>query len=392
MLLPKTYDPIAEKPKPGFLEKAGSWYFRRLAQRNARPSIAVREIQDSVLSGQLRRTTLYACLWAFLAGAITTVPAVYLQVLHDGDEWLPRILWMLIPTALMTAVEFIVIFIFTMRAVYDVAGATGTGSSDLDRPMFLNPDSMGELLARAALEIPDPVYRFMGIDPMRMVPKTTLLIVGILYKVKIVATNALAKLILTRFLGNTILRMSVAYISVVITGLWNAIVVLRVMRECRLRLSGSLLARYLAEEVLTSERLGKMSETARIGALRVVANAVVLTQNYHPNMLVLLTRLSQVLGIQEAGDYDDWEKLMDTLARVSESEREFLRDLLAVASAFDGRLSSLEKLYLPMAFQDRSEYYFARIQTLTGLMRKGRIQAAVGHTFHDFGSESVASI
>lgn len=392
MILPKTYDPTVEKPQPGALEKAGAWYFRRLAQGKNRPSTAVQEIKDKELSSRLRKATLYAGFWAFMAGAITTVPAVYLQVLHDGDGWLSRILWMLIPTAVMTAIEFFVLFIVTMRAVFDVAGATGTGSSELDRPMFLNADSMGELLARAALEIPDPVYQFMGVDPMKLVPRTTLILVGIIYKVKIVVTNALAKLILTRFVGNTVMRLSVAYISVVITGIWNAIVVIRVMRECRLRLSGNLLARYLSEEILTKERLENMSETARIGALRVVANAVVLTQNYHPNMLVLLIRLSEVLGIDAAGDYDDWDKLLDTLARVSESEREFLRDLLATASAFDGRLSSLERLYLPMAFQDRSAYYFKRIRTLTGLMRRGLIQAAVQHTFHDFASESDASI
>lgn len=392
MILPKTYDPAVEKPEPGVLERAGAWYFRRLAARKSRPSVAAKELSDEALAGRLRRATWLACFWAFLAGAVTTVPAVYLQLLHDGDGWLSRLLWMLVPTALFTGVEFVGLFVFTMRAVYDVATATGTGSSDLERPMFLKSDSMGELLARAALEIPDPVYRFMGIDPMRLVPQTTLIIVGILYKLKIVATNALAKLVLTRFVGNTIMRMSVAYISVFITGLWNAIVVLRVMRECRLRLAGSVLARFLAEEILTPERMGKMSETARIGAIRVVANAVVLTQNYHPNMLVLLIRLSEVLGIHEAGDYDDWEKLLDTFARVSESEREFLRDLLAIASAFDGKLSGLEKLYLPMAFQDRSEYYFRRIRTLTSLMRKGKLQAAMGHTFHDFVSDSAASI
>lgn len=391
-MLPKSYDLSAEKAAPGLLEKAGTWYFRRLSSRYFKPSIAPRDLKDDELSGRLTRATWTAAFWAFMAGAVTTVPAVYLQVLHDADDWLPRILWMLVPTAVMTGIEFAILFVVTMRAVYSVASAAGTGSSELDRPLFLNADSMGELLSRAALEIPDPVYKFLGIDPMRLVPRTTLLVVGILYKLKIVATNAVAKLVLTRFVGNTILRMSVAYISVIITGLWNVVVVLRVMRECKLRLAGSVLARYLADEVLTRERLLSMSESSRLAAFRVVANAVVLTQNYHPNMLVLLIRLGEILEIREAADYDDWDKLMEALALASPSEREFLRDLMAVAAAFDGKLSSFEKLYLPMAFQDRTQYYFERIRTLTRLMRAGRIQAAAAHAFQDFRTDSASSI
>ena len=380
----KKYTLGLDRPAPGILERLGAKAFRSFASRRMlhRPTPS-----DDVLVKELRVITWIGAFLAFAAGSLTTVPAVYLQVIHDGDPFAERMFWMFVPTIVMTGVEFALLFYTTVWCVVRVAEETGHGPDELDRPLFLGSDSLPNLLSRAALEIPDPVYQFLGIDPTKLVPQKTLLIIGIIYKIKVMATNALVKLVLMRFLGNTVMRMSVAYIAVVITGIWNSIVLWRVLRETRLRLSGHMLVRFLTTEIITPERIHSMPPLAREATVRAVANAVVLTQNYHPNMLLLLVRLCEITGIDSPGDYDEWDRFVEILGQLEPEDREFQLDLLSIAAAFDGKLSKFERNYLPQAFGPQTDWYMNRIRVLSRLMVQGRIRAAISHCFEDFNTD-----
>jgi hypothetical protein len=229
------------------------------------------------------------------------------------------------------------------------------------------------LLSRAALEIPDPVRHVMGIDPFQKVSRTKLVIFGILYKIKVLLTNVLAKLILRRILGKSFLRVGIDFVSVPITGLWNAIVIYKVSREARLRLFGNLLARHLIEIELTEDKLKKLSSLARLCCLQAVGNSIVLTQNYHPNMIVLILRLLEVIQYKGSQRLDDWNDFVQNCRDLSAKERYFVMDLLSIAAAFDGNISHLEKTRLGDVFQEHTEIYFRRIFRLKNLMYSGRL-------------------
>ena len=79
--------------------------------------------------------------------------------------------------------------------------------------------------------------------------------------------------------------------------------------------------------------MGSLSVQAREGAVRAVATMMVLAQNYHPNMLILLTRISATFDMDNHADYDDWDNFLKILNTVEEHERYFLFDLLCVATA-----------------------------------------------------------
>ncbi|MBL8022033.1 MAG: hypothetical protein JNM27_20325 [Leptospirales bacterium] len=382
----RKYDLSHHRPAPGFLERAGTWYFRRLHRKTAHSATDYVHTSDAELAAYIRKITIWTSLGAFAAGAITTMVAVYIQELYSHVPLLERIAWIAGSTIITTAIEFVILFDITVRAVHKIARFTG--QRELDQPILLNRDSISNLLARAALEISDPVYHFIGIDPTRLVKTRRLIIIGIFYKLKIMATNALAKLILMRFLGNSVMRVSVAYVAVILTGIWNVVVLWRVIREARLRLVGSLLAQTLANEILTGEQLASLSPAGRIGCVRAVATAVVLTQNYHPNMLILLVKLCELLGIESPDDYDDWERFVLTLNQVSKREREFMLDLLSVSAAFDGKLSKLERVYLPVAFGEHAPHYMERIRKLTNHVLRGELNEARRHCFADFATNS----
>jgi hypothetical protein len=50
--------------------------------------------------------------------------------------------------------------------------------------------------------------------------------------------------------------------------------------------------------------------------------------------------------------------------------------LLCVASAFDGKLSRLEKYHLPQAYQELTNVYMNRSQKLTKMLISGQLHAA----------------
>ena len=128
--------------------------------------------------------------------------------------------------------------------------------------------------------------------------------------------------------------------------------------------------------MLKNKQLDQLSPEAEIGCMRAIGNAVVMTQNYHPNMILLLLEFQQLLNLSEENKYDDWNTFLQTLKDVTESERYFLLDLFTVSVAFDGRVSKLEQENLKAAYGNDYELYHPRLIKLTEHLKAGRLNAA----------------
>ena len=161
-------------------------------------------------------------------------------------------------------------------------------------------------------------------------------------------------------------------------------VIKKVVHEARLRLFGFALAHQIADNVVKDGLLEQLSPMARTGCLRAIGNAVVMTQNYHPNMIVLLMRFQLVLQINEGNKYDDWDMFLDTLKNVSEKERYFLLDLFTVSAAFDGKLSQLEEDNLRAAYESDYNLYYPRLRRLTACLHQGRLNESLALCKLDF--------
>ncbi len=366
---------------PGFLEKIGVHYYRRLAEKaglREAPPPRIEDLPgDDLLEQQARQITTDNALIALALGAVTTMVTVWVEV-----EYAPRLeswdYWLLQGgvTAVMLALEFLTLFWTSLRSVHSLARLTGHDRVEGD-PLLPGDDTVANILARAALEVPDPVVRYLGVDPLKYISKSKLLLIGLLYKAKVVLTSVAAKFLLRRALGRSGLRVYAPWVAVPITAFWDAWVIYKVVCEARLRLFGHRLAQYLANEILTPELFDHLSPLAREGAVRAVATTMVLTENYHPNMLILLVQISAAVGIlEDRKDYDDWEEFKQLLAEVSAKERNFLLDLVAVSAAFDGKLSRREKQLLPEAFGEHAPVYLERIETLKDHLVNGRLHAA----------------
>ena len=368
-----------EEP-PGFLERAGVQYYRRLAVSRQPARTGHARIDDlpadAILQSKTRTVAVWAALLAALLGAASSAVPVWFQFRfeHQLDAGAFYSAWLGI-TLICTLIEFVALFWSSLWAVHRIAALTGHQPEE-DDPYLPGDDAIPNLLARAALELPDPVVRYLGVDPMKYISKPKLLIVGFLYKAKIILTTVAAKFILQRLGGKVVSRLGLAWVSVPVAAIWNAIVMVQVVQEARLRLYGHRLAYYLVEEVMTDAFLAQLSPLAREGAIRAISTMMVMTQSYHPNMLILLYQFSRDLKIQDQNDYDDWSRFLEVLQQVKPDERFFLLDVLSVAAAFDGHLSQLEKQQLPLAFGAHTLDYMDRIRRLRDCMVSGQIHAA----------------
>ena len=321
--------------------------------------------------------THFAAIIAFGIGALTTVVSVWFEWSYAGrmDNFIYYGSYLLLIAA-MLAIETTVLFWLGLRTVHRLACLTGHHGADED--LFLTEaDTVPNMLARAALEVPDPVIHYLGIDPLKHVPKTKLLFIGLLYKAKVLLSNLLVKFVFVRIFGKGSSRLGFSWVAIPVTGIWDAIVMYKVAREARLRLFGNRLAWHIADDIMQPEFIAQLSAKAREGAIRAVATMMVLSQNHHPNMLVLLIKLCTAFEIEDDCEYDNWTDFLTLLNNeVSAPERYFILDLLSVSAAFDGHLSRLERYHLPQAFGEYTEIYMLRIEELKQALLNGRLHKA----------------
>lgn len=376
--------PAAPDARPGWMERIGRRYFEQIAaQQRDRPELHLGAIetvsaeQERRLAARGRRETWLAMGVALVAGAISAWGSVWVGIATEAQGFWWNYFWIGLVTAVLSAIEFAVLFWLSLWLVARQAVLSGADSQAAD-PVYRN-DRVSGLLARAALEIPDPVMHILGIDPLERVSRQRLWLVGLIYKLKIALSNVVARIVLTRLLGRYVLRVSVAYVAVPITGLWNAWVTYKVARDARLRLNGQAVVAGVKRQLAAREARAPLSPLARLAALQAAGNVVVLTQNYHPNMLLLLLALLDELGApppREVPRLDDWGSLLQNLAALPPDERRLVLNLLSVAAALDGTFSDLERRELDEAFGAEARHYYARIVRLRDALSDSRLIAA----------------
>ena len=367
--------------KLSLLERFGLYYlnfFKRIDNDKN-----VFNYTDEQLTNKVNKVTLKGIVLSCIVGIVCVFPTVWVDVYFAEKSFLVHYGLVAVVTLINIAIELYLLFIIALKAVYEVSEVINLQAteSEFERDGLF---SVKNILARTALELPDPELKIMGIDPFKRISKKNLLVLGLLYKAKIFITNVILKYALIFIVGKTIFGVSILYEAVLVECFWNSVVIRKVIREARLRLFGFALANEIGKNVLNDKCLDELSTTARKGCLRAIGNAVVMAQNYHPNMIVLLIRFQQILKINEPDKYDDWNLFLETLQQVSEKERNFLLDLFTVSAAFDGKLSALETESLVAAYGKDYAIYKPRLLKLTDELINGKLNAALAECKLDF--------
>jgi len=369
------------KAKPSRLERFGLFYldlFKRLDTNHS-----VFDLTDAQITKRTKRITWKGIILSSIVGIVCVFPTVWVDVYFENKPWYVHYGWVTVVTILSIVIEFYLLFIIALKAVYQVSKIINIHATEdelVENELF----SVKNILARAALELPDPELKILGIDPFKRVNKKNLLVLGLLYKAKILLTNLVSKYALRLISDKTIFGVSILYEALFVEAFWNGVVIVRVIKEARLRLFGFALANKIALETLNENDLQQLSPLAKVGCLRAIGNAVVMTKNYHPNMIILLFRFQQMLHITKENKYDDWNLFLETLNTVSEKERNFLLDLFTVSAAFDGKLSDLEEENLKTVYGKDYGIYYPRLVKLTACLKEGKLNEALSLCKLDF--------
>src|SRR6516162_434900 len=233
--------------KPPLMEKFGVYYLNLFRRKDHTQHIF--DLSDEEITKKVRKITSRGIWTSGLTGIICVWPTVFIAVLKQNEHWWIMWTWIGLVTAICTVLEFYILFIIALKAVHEVSELVNMHRHEQD---FLKdgPFSITNILSRAALELHDPELQILGIDPFKRVSKKNLLILGLLYKLKIVITNFVARWILTFIFGKTISGISITYIALPVEFFWNAMVIRRVVREARLRLFGFALCNHIADQIL----------------------------------------------------------------------------------------------------------------------------------------------
>lgn len=359
--------------KPSALEKFGLYYLNFFKKRDLTHTVF--DFTDEELAAKIKKITIKGILLSAITGIVLVFPTVWVDGYFADKVWYVHYGWVAAVTLVSILIEFYLLFIIALKAVYEVSDIINMQANPKD---FLQSGvfSVKNILARTALELPDPELKILGIDPFKRISKKNLLVLGLIYKAKIFVTNFVLKYGLKFSVGETIYGIPILYEALFVEAFWNGVVLKRVVYEARLRLFGFALANHIADSVIKNKHLDLLTPTAEIGSMRAIGNAVVMTQNYHPNMMLLLMEFQQLLNLSEENKYDDWEMFLQTLQNVTADERNFLLDLFTVSVAFDGKVSTLEQDNLKADYGNDFEIYYPRLLQLTQHLKAGRLNAA----------------
>jgi hypothetical protein len=335
------------------VEKLAVSYFKRRAGVGARPlhGDAVHFLNPEERR-TLRRIERNAVLRAGAAGAFAASLGAVVSVVArpllgddpDDASWgqTLRYLGLTLLTAVPVAiVELSFIYWNAIISVHRLAEAAGVA---LFRPDDDSDDDEDEIfaavLARAALEIPNPPRPMFGINPRREASRFRLILATIVYKAKVSMSNFLLRKVLARAFGRAGLRTWIPFVAVPVTATWDAFVCRRALREARLRAIGPSAARELVGCLLS--QVPSPSPALREALFRAIATAVVRSVDFHPNLVELLDAVKERFGDCEIEELDDSHRALDLMQRLDPLERRVALQMLVVACVFDGRIGSKE--------------------------------------------------
>ncbi len=349
--------------KKPLLERVGVFYFQKRSLKRPAPAGAPadaihllnpeeRKAVDRVERGAIIRS----CLAGAVSASIAAAAEVWASAALGDDAALfsdaSIRFWVIVGTATAVAAVLEIAFLYwdILRSVHELSSVTGLRLFGATKEEANEVIAQG--LARAALELPNPLEIDKRINPRREASRWRLLLASVVYKMKVGVSNFLIKMLVRRILGRVFVRSLVnsliPFAAVPITAAWNGVVTWLVMREARLRAMGPSAAHELVE-VMFADALA-LTDAGRLAAVRAVAAAIVRTQDLHPNLVSLLNEVILKAGDTGTAELDDPDEFLRSLKSLAAGEQRLALQLVAVACVMDGRVTRREKKLITEAF------------------------------------------
>ncbi|MCF6205125.1 MAG: hypothetical protein L3J59_15915 [Methylococcaceae bacterium] len=164
------------KEDASFLEKIGVKYYQYLSKKFGTGEIQNISIDDLppdiTLQALSSNITAFAAALAFGVGALTSFVTIAIDwTFHDAMATVPYYILYGSVLISMLLIEMGVLFWLGLKTVYSLACLTGHNQATKGS-CLPGDDAVPNILARAALEVPDPVIHYLGIDPLKHLSKS----------------------------------------------------------------------------------------------------------------------------------------------------------------------------------------------------------------------------
>lgn len=341
-------------PEPSLLERAGLARLRRAHARSPRGpggddgAVHLLDARERAALQRLERQTIAR---AGLIGALSAGVAAACEVAllpYEGDH---VVYWGVlgVVSGLCAVLEIVFLSIDALDAAHAqaaIAGALVEPDDDDGR------EETFRVLARAALEIPNPRENPFALDPLKETSRWLLVAAALVYKLKVSATNIVLKQLVRRAMGRAALRATIVpFVAVPVTAAWNMVVCARVLRELRLRVLGPAAAVDIVARVLPPTL--QPSAAQQEALVRAVGACVVRSADVHPNLVALMAVLMERLGMSALPhEVDASAPFLSALKALPAGERVVVIDVLRAAAVLDGRLGRAERALLREAGAD----------------------------------------
>ncbi len=156
------------KAKPSRLERFGLFYLNLFKRLDTNHSVF--DLTDAQIAKRTKRITWKGIILSSIVGIVCVFPTVWVDVYFENKPWYVHYGWVTVVTILSIVIEFYLLFIIALKAVYQVSKIINIHATEdelVENELF----SVKNILARAALELPDPELKILGIDPFKRVNK-----------------------------------------------------------------------------------------------------------------------------------------------------------------------------------------------------------------------------
>ena len=195
-------------------------------------------------------------------------------------------------------------------------------------------------LVRAVLELNEPEIKRFGLNPYKAQKKHYWFSL-ILYKSKVILSNALGKLIARKLLARIGFRSYAPLIATLITGIWDAWIQHSVLQEVRFRIAGRLYVLLLLNEFEHHQPTSHLLEII----IRILAIRIESYGSYNVNLDFLLVRLVGITStpIKQINKVFVLESLEEKLSTLNPIEKQICQQITVALIAFkSGKILPLE--------------------------------------------------
>ena len=247
-------------------------------------------------------------------------------------------------TVLVSGVEILYLYWLVLRSVARIGSIAGLSLSTGDIEHVI-----GVGLSRAALDLPNPYGPIYGIDPYARTSRWKLTAYSVLYRLKVGVTSFLFRVVLRRVLARAAVRFVIPLAAIPAFAVWNGLIIRWILREARIRAAAPVAIEELAER-MTADK-ASLTEGGRELLLASLAEAIVRSQDAHPNFVLLLMRLCRDLEISPESARGDWESTRHALGNADPETQDVVLASLTLAAMLDGAPRRAQRSFLEEAHE-----------------------------------------